>query len=69
MGLVSIEKGIEVLEGALAIGPQAEPLAPETARTRLEAVRGKAPASGSKANSPWLKKVKSWLTANLEPAD
>src|ERR671939_1498495 len=38
---LSIEKGIEILEGALAIGRQAEPLAPETARTRLDAVRGK----------------------------
>ncbi len=64
-----IEKGIEILEGALAIGRQAEPLAPETARTRLEAVRGKIPAGSSKADSPLLKKVKSWLTVKLEPAD
>ncbi len=64
-----IEKGIEILEGALAIGRQAEPLAPETARTRLEAVRSKAPASGLKANSPLLKKVKGWFTADLEPAN
>src|ERR671933_2160602 len=28
---LSIEKGIEILEGVLAIGRQAEPLAPETA--------------------------------------
>ena len=64
-----IEKGIEILEGALTIGRQAEPLAPETARTRLEAVRGKIPAGSSKADSPLLKKVKSWLTVKLEPAD
>src|SRR5918911_3145087 len=30
-GRLSIEKGIEILEGALAIGRQAGPLAPETA--------------------------------------
>ncbi len=40
MRFMGIEKGIEILEGALAIGRQAEPLAPETARSRLDAVRG-----------------------------
>ena len=65
----SIEKGIEVLEGALAIGRQAKPLMPEVARARLEAVTGKPPASGSKTNSLLLSKVKSWFTAELEPAD
>ncbi len=40
MRFMSIEKGIEILEGALAIGRQAEPLAPEVARSRLDAVRG-----------------------------
>ncbi len=38
-GWLSIEKGIEVLEGALAIGRQAEPLAPDIAKTRMEAVK------------------------------
>jgi hypothetical protein len=65
---VSIEMGIEVLEGALTIGRQAEPLAPEVARTRLEAVRGKAPVASPKRSSPLLQKVKSWFTAELEPA-
>ena len=41
-GRLSIEKGIEILEGALAIGRQAEPLVPEVARARLEAVKSKA---------------------------
>ena len=39
-GWLSIEKGIEILEGALAIGKQAEPLAPDVTRTRMEAARG-----------------------------
>src|ERR687885_2660271 len=34
MRLVSIEKGIAVLEGALAIGRQADPLMPEVAHAR-----------------------------------
>ncbi len=40
-GRLSVQRGIEILEGALAIGRQAEPLAPETVRTRFGAVRGK----------------------------
>ena len=66
---LSIAKGIEILEGALAIGRQAEPLAPEVARTRLEAVKDKPLTAGGKPNSPLLSKVKSWFTVELEPAD
>ncbi len=69
IGRVNMEKGIEVLEGALAIGRQADPLTTETARARLEAVRGKTLPAGPKPNRPLLKKVKSWFTAELEPAD
>ena len=68
--LVSVEKGIAVLEGALAIGRKAEPLAPETARTRLEAVRGKPPTASAKPNRSLSAKLKAWLTTKvLEPAD
>jgi hypothetical protein len=41
-GRLSMERGIKILEGALAIGRQAEPLTPEVARARLEAVKAKA---------------------------
>jgi hypothetical protein len=41
-GTVGIERGIEILKGALAIGRQADPLTAETAHARLEAVREKA---------------------------
>src|ERR671928_1551199 len=40
-GRLSMERGIKILEGALAIGRQAEPPVPEGARTRLEAVKAK----------------------------
>ena len=69
LSLLSFEKGIEILEGALAIGRQAEPLTLETARTRLEAVRGKPPTS-PKPNRSLSAKLKAWLTTKvLEPAD
>ena len=68
---LSIEKGIEILEGALAIGRQAEPLAPETARTRLDAAKAKVTTVPSKPDSSLFGKVTAWLTAGkvLEPTD
>src|ERR671928_1115190 len=36
---IDIVKGIEILEGALAIGRQADPPTPDTVRTRMEAVK------------------------------
>src|ERR671933_966683 len=67
-GTLSIQKGVEILEGALAIGRQAEPLAPTTALTRLEAVRGKAPVANPTRSVLLLQKLKSWFAAELEPA-
>jgi hypothetical protein len=68
VGAVSMERGIEVLEGALAIGRQAEPLTAETVHARLEAVRDKARPTNPKPSRPLLKKVKSWFTVELEHA-
>ena len=51
-GRLSIEKGIEILEGALAIGRQAEPLVPEVARARLEAMKGEAWLTANKVLEP-----------------
>jgi hypothetical protein len=59
----SFDQGLEVLEGALAIGRQAEPFPAHEVQTRLEAVRGKAKASGPASAAPLLAKVKHWLLA------
>src|ERR671939_761394 len=48
MGRLSMQRGIEILEGALAIGRQADPLTVETAHARLEAAREQAPSAGPK---------------------
>ncbi len=65
---VSMERGIEVLEGALAIGRQAEPLMPKVAQARMEAA--KATASTLKPDSSLSNKVKAWAAKKvLEPAD
>ena len=44
-GGLSVHRGIQILEGALAIGRQAEPLGADLARARMEAV--KAGATGA----------------------
>jgi hypothetical protein len=72
---VPIEVGLEALEGALAIGRQADPLGPDEVQTRMDAARtsrakptkpeGPAVAQGK----PFFSKVKSWLTKKeIEPA-
>src|SRR5919206_3870453 len=48
-GRLSVERGIRILEGALAIGRQAEPLMPDIAQARMEAVK-KASTTVSVAN-------------------
>src|ERR671933_1014919 len=59
-GRLSIEKGIEILEGALAIGRQAEPLTPDIAQARMEAVKGKTATTVSVPDLPLFAKVKTW---------
>src|SRR5918912_3798523 len=66
-GRLSIKRGIEILEGALAIGRQADSLTVETGHARLEGVRGKAlPATPKpaipKPSNPVVEKIKSWFT-------
>jgi hypothetical protein len=57
----SFEYGLKVLEGALAIGRQADTLGVEEARTRLETVQSRASSAASVSDSPIFAKVKSWL--------
>ena len=64
---VSMERGIEVLEGALAIGRQAEPLMPKVAQARMEAVK-KASTTVSGPDSPLF--AKTWAAKMvLEPTN
>src|SRR3712207_9401398 len=46
-GDVTLTRGIEILEGALAIGRQAERLAPEIASARMDAVKDQAETATS----------------------
>jgi len=66
---VSFQDGLAVLEGALAIGRQADAVELDTVRTRMGAVQGWATAT-SVPDSPLLSKIKSWFGAakQSEPA-
>ncbi len=65
---VPFDVGLKILEGALAIGRQADPLGPEEVQTRMDAARGREgkptrPATpASVPDKPFFSKVKSWLT-------
>jgi hypothetical protein len=56
-------KGLEVLEGALAIGRQADPFPADEVHARLEAVTSEAAERGSVPALPLLSKVKEWFVA------
>ncbi len=66
--IMSFEVGLRVLEGAIAIGRQADPLGGEMAMARLEEARTRARVEEPLRDKPFLSKVKSWLTMKeMEP--
>ena len=66
----SFEYGLKMLEGALAIGRQADALGADEVRTRLETVQSRASSATSVADTPVFAKVKSWFERKkqTEPA-
>ncbi len=67
--VLPFDAGLEALEGALAIGRQADPLGLEEVTARMEAVRRRATAPTSMEDRPFFSKVRSWLTMKeTEPA-
>ena len=61
MAAYSFEQGLKVLEGALAIGRQADTLAFDAVKTRMEDVRSRASKATSVADSAIFANVKSWF--------
>jgi hypothetical protein len=68
-GALTVQKGIDILEGALAIGRQADHLAPEVLRTRMDAAKHGMQTSAPQPDRPLFGKVKAWVSKVLEPAD
>src|SRR3954462_3019401 len=66
----TFQAGLAVLEGALAIGRQADALELDTVKARMGAVQGRATAATSVPDSPFFSKIKSWFGAakQTEPA-
>jgi hypothetical protein len=62
---ISFRDRLEVLEGALAIGRQADVLAPAAVRSRLDAVQQKAKVPTSVADHLKFSKIKEWLAHTL----
>ena len=60
----SLKRGIEILEGALAIGRQAEPLEFPAVEARMSAVKEKAGTATPQANKPLLATVKKLLSTS-----
>lgn len=59
---MKVEEGLTILEGALALGRQAEPLAPDEVRIRMDSAR----ETISRGTS--LARLKHWLAGRLESA-
>ena len=60
---IPFRKGLEVLEGALAIGRQANILALEAARARMEVVQQGAATPTSVPDNPLFSMIKGWFTS------
>jgi len=65
-GAITFEEGFKTLEEALAIGRQAETLAPDAVKTRMDLVQGRAASPTSVADSAIFSKIKSWLLATKQ---
>ena len=62
---LKLRDGLQILEGALAIGRQADGLAPEEVTTRLESVRQSVTPPTPAAYSSDLAKLKTWFAPAL----
>src|SRR4051794_37691075 len=66
----TFQAGLAVLEGALAIGRQADALGLDTVKTRMGAAQSRATAATSVTDRPLLSKLKGWFGTmkQTEPA-
>ena len=58
---LAFQELLDILEGALAIGRQADVLAPDEVATRLQVVQQSAPTPTTIASSSKLAKIKAWF--------
>src|SRR4051794_16361126 len=63
----TFERGLDILEGALAIGRQADVLGPETVKSRMADVQARATTATSVTEKPLLSTIKGWFGATEKP--
>jgi hypothetical protein len=61
----SFDYGLKVLEAALAVGRQADPLGPDEASSRMKEAQARATGPTSVADSPVFAKIKKWFEPKL----
>ena len=68
---VTFDQGLAILEGALAIGRQADALGPDAVKTRMEVVQSLATTATSVSDEPFFSKIKGWfgMAKQTEPAN
>ena len=66
--LLPFEVGLEVLEGALAIGRQADPFPAEEVKVRMTTVQAQATTATSLPDTPLFAKIQNWLTSKENPS-
>src|SRR5215212_454861 len=65
-GRLAFQQRLEILEGALAIGRQADPLGGDDVKLRMEEVRSKASTATAMPDTPLSAKIKSWFSSHKE---
>ncbi len=63
---MSFDERLKVLDGALAIGRQADPFSPEEVGSRMKAVQASATRPTSVPDTPLFSKMKNWFSAKAE---
>ena len=63
---LTFERGLDILEGALAIGRQADVLGPETVKSRMADVQGRATTATSVPDPSLLSTIKGWFGATKQ---
>ena len=64
---LTFEQGLDILNGALAIGRQADSLAPETVTSRMADVQARATRATSVPDPSLLSTIKGWFGATKQP--
>jgi hypothetical protein len=68
---MSFDERLRLLDGALAIGRQADPFSEDAVKSRMEAIQARATSPTSVPDTPLFAKIQSWFWSKpeIEPTD